>query len=454
MSIYEKLKEYKDKGIYPFHMPGHKRNTEILSFDTDPVLIDVTEVKGTDNLHLPTEMILERQKKCAEIFGAQNSYFLINGSTAGIISAICSLAEEGGKIIMARNSHKAAYSGLIYSKLCPLYVYPRMNKCGIPAGINPSDIKKLLEENKDVKGVFITSPTFEGYVSDIKAISDLCHLHNVPLIIDEAHGPHFKFSSYFPKTALEMGADIVIQSLHKTLPSVTQTAVLHTQGKLINENHLKLHLTMIQSSSPSYILMSAIDQCIGLLDKGMDFKEYTDLLTDYREKAKEYRNFSLIDASEIGNFDIFDIDLGKLTFVLKKEYENIENDLLEQRIQIEMADNRHFILMTSICDKKLGFQMLHKALKEIDSKIENLKDKTFSAKEYPRLEIACHLFDTISKSSEKIHITHAEGRTSAGFLTPYPPGIPLIVPGEIINSDVLAYINQNTAEEYIDVLEK
>lgn len=456
MEIYKTLMNYKEKGIYPFHMPGHKRNKAFLSLHTEPAEIDFTEIPEMDNLHDPKEMIFESQKKCAVLFGAEKSYYLINGTTSGIIASICALCQEGESIIVARNSHKSVYSALIYSGANPVYVFPKINSFGIPAGISPEEVKKALLENPKAKAVFIVSPTYEGFVSDIQAIAEEVHKYHIPLIVDEAHGSHFAFSEYFPKTALEMGADISIQSLHKTLPSYTQTSVLHTQGNLFDERLLKLHLSMIQTSSPSYILMAGIDNCVDLLykDKKKIFEDYISILEGYRKKALSYKNFILMGEEQENISHILSVDKGKLTFVLKRAYPNIEQELLNKyKIQLEMAAENHFILMTSPADTKAGFDRLHFALSEIDEKISNFPLKEFKiTNQYPVPKQIIHPKKALYKAPESMMLKDALGKVSGDFVTPYPPGIPLIAPGEEITKETLEYLSEKYLSKNINTI--
>lgn len=456
MEIYESLMDYKERGIYPFHMPGHKRNKAILSLHTEPAEIDFTEIPGMDNLHDPKEMILKSQEKCAVLFGAEQSYYLINGTTSGIIASICALCQEGDTVIMARNSHKSAYSALLYSGAKPVYIFPKVNAFGIPGGISPSDVKKALSENPKAKAVFIVSPTYEGFVSDIRAIAEETHKYNIPLVVDEAHGAHFAFSEYFPETALEQGADIVIQSLHKTLPAYTQSSVLHTQGNRFNKRLLKLHLSMIQTSSPSYILMAGIDNCVNLLYKNKKkiFEDYISLLEAYRKKAFSYKNFILMDKEQENCNHIFSVDRGKLTFVLKRQYDGIEQALLNSyKIQLEMATENHFILMTSPGDTCEGFERLHFALSEIDEKISNLPLKAFKTiNQYPVPNQRMHPKKALWEKTETILLKDALHRISGDFVTPYPPGIPLIAPGEEITKETLAFLSEKYLSDKINII--
>ena len=240
-SLIRQLELYRDSGYYPFHMPGHKRQavTEYLS---NPYLEDITEITDFDNLHHAEGILKEAQEYAGKIFRTYKSYFLIHGSTAGILAAVSACTQQGGRILMARNCHKAAYHAVYLRDLKPVYLYPSWNETlGLNGGIDPKDVEDELRIHKDIQAVLVTSPTYDGVVSDIKKIAGSVHKYGIPLIVDEAHGAHFGFHPYFPENALKKGADVVIHSLHKTLPSLTQTALLHINGTIADRDRIRMY---------------------------------------------------------------------------------------------------------------------------------------------------------------------------------------------------------------------
>ncbi|MEE1516291.1 MAG: aminotransferase class V-fold PLP-dependent enzyme, partial [Lachnospiraceae bacterium] len=242
--LYEKLNSYSDGDVYPFHMPGHKRNMPLFKSAYD---YDITEIEGFDNLHHARGILRESMDMAAGFYGTKKTYYLVNGSTCGLLSAISAVVEYGDKIIIARNCHKAVYNAVYMNNLKASYIYPKpVENTSILGGIHPKDVEKALEENPDAKAVVITSPTYEGVVSYVQAIAKVVHEKGIPLIADEAHGAHFSMSGYFPKSALECGADIVIQSVHKTLPSLTQTALLHICSDMVDESKVERYLSIYQ----------------------------------------------------------------------------------------------------------------------------------------------------------------------------------------------------------------
>ena len=279
--LYDKLKNYSKSGIYPFHMPGHKR-TDITEEGIIPYNIDITEIHDFDNLHSPNGVIDEIQKKAAKLYNAKNAFILINGSTGGILSAIRSMTNQGDKILMARNCHKSVYNSAELFNLNVDYIFPDTDsRYNILTSVSPCDIEdKLTKHNDEIRLVIITSPTYEGVVSDIKSISEICHKHGAKLLVDEAHGAHFPFSDSFPDEALNCGADAAVLSLHKTLPSLTQTALLITNDSELSEI-LAENLAVFETSSPSYILMSSIEKCL-------DFCENTLALEPFGDKWRAF----------------------------------------------------------------------------------------------------------------------------------------------------------------------
>ena len=302
-SLYEKLKIYGKSYAYPFHMPGHKRNTKLMKelMDRDqlflPYEIDITEIDGFDNLHHAEGILREAQKRAAALYGAGQSFYLINGSTCGLLASIFACTDQHGKILMARNCHKAVYHAVELRELQTIYLYPQKyqvkdpqekniwtGKSEINGVISPKDVENALRGNKDIQAVVITSPTYDGIVSDVEAIAQIVHKHEKILIVDEAHGAHFGFHPYFPENSLKKGADLVIHSLHKTLPSMTQTALLHVnkEAEKLTEQ-VKKYLDIFETSSPSYVFMAGMDQCVQLIKKRGD-----ELFEAYAQKLKDF----------------------------------------------------------------------------------------------------------------------------------------------------------------------
>ena len=444
--LYDKLKNYSKSGIYPFHMPGHKR-TDITEEGIIPYNIDITEIHDFDNLHSPNGVIDEIQKKAAKLYNAKNAFILINGSTGGILSAIRSMTNQGDKILMARNCHKSVYNSAELFNLNVDYIFPDTDsRYNILTSVSPCDIEdKLTKHNDEIRLVIITSPTYEGVVSDIKSISEICHKHGAKLLVDEAHGAHFPFSDSFPDEALNCGADAAVLSLHKTLPSLTQTALLITNDSELSEI-LAENLAVFETSSPSYILMSSIEKCLDFCENSKDkFKEYCCNLKTVREKLKNLKYLKIYDKSDTD----FDYDIGKI--VISTANTNISGTKLAEilrnnyQIETEMAYSDYVIAMTSVCDTEKVFDMLSDALISIDSELSKGADtervplkNLYTGKNFN----ACELYKF---NKETILFQNSEFRTSAEYIWAYPPGIPLIVPGEIISKELINYIEYLSA---------
>lgn len=511
-----KLMEYGRSDFYPFHMPGHKRREIKDSFAAgfpDPYAIDITEIAGFDNLHHAEGILKESMEQAAEIYGADKTYYLVNGSTCGILSAICGCTDCGGKILMARNCHKSAYHGLILNRLDVEYLYPQfLDEFGINGGIKPEDVKDALERNriksasreKKIQAVLIVSPTYEGIVSDIRAIANIVHEYGIPLIVDEAHGAHLPFAgedSRFPKSALSLGADVVIQSLHKTLPCFTQTAVLHIKGKLADRERIEQYLGIFQSSSPSYIFMAAMERCIRYMDgNGRDeMVLYEKRMEQFFERLRNLKVLKILDRSVTMEPSVYDWDLSKIViFVGNTEELNGEElgKILRRKyhIEVEMCAPEYVIAMTSLMDTEEGLLRLSDALSEIDEMLfegsfgetcgqacgeslgetcgqacgesfgeicgqaysESLGETCGQAcrqisggmekmaklclSGLPRAAQAVSMASAMEKCGRKVKLSESAGRVSKEFIYLYPPGIPIIAPGEKITEEILARV--------------
>lgn len=445
MGIYESLLENAESGIYPMHMPGHKRNEKFLKM-VNPYTIDITEVDGFDDLHAPEEIILEAMEKGKKLYKSRKCFLLVNGSTCGILSAICACVPKGGKLIAARNCHKSVYNAIALTECESVFMMPETDpQNGICYGITAAQVEKALSENPDASAVIITSPTYEGVVSDIEKISEVTRKYGVPLIVDEAHGAHFGFSPLFPESAVSKGADIVIQSLHKTLPSFTQSAVLHICTEFGGKFPVQRYLSIFQSSSPSYILMAGIDRCFNILqnDSTKLFELYENRLKKFYSSIKKLKVIKILPEEYPKGFIR---DMGKIVIDLSSSSltggEFSQLLLKKYKIQLEMASSCYAIAMTSICDTDEGFDRLKEALTEIDS----LLSKSESTRHFSPLpeetETVLKISEALSASSKAVPISESDGKISGEFIYAYPPGIPIIAPGERFTHKVLRSIDE------------
>lgn len=455
--LYDRLAMYSRGDYYPMHMPGHKRNKALLSM-VNPYEIDITEIPGFDNLNDPQGILLELSNRISSLYKAEKSYPLINGSTGGILAGICATTNRGDTVLLARNCHKSVYNGIALKELTPIYLYPEFSTEGsINGGISPQKIEEMLISNNNVKAVIITSPTYEGVVSDIKAIAKLVHKHGAVLIVDEAHGAHFGFDSRFPESAVTLGADIVIQSLHKTLPSFTQTAVIHCNNQKLCRR-LEKYLAIYQTSSPSYVMMAGIDKCISLIeDKGKDlFDDYNDRLKEFYQSVKELNNLKIITNEIVGSNNIYKLDPSKITVLTKGLLFNgqplnghqLAEILLDKfHIIVEMVARDYVLGITSVADTSEGLERFANGLIKLDE--EFTKDSMSDHNEYMDTikSVRPHMLMTpyraMELETEMIDLQSCQGRISADIITLYPPGIPLIVPGERIDQEFIDYIESS-----------
>ena len=479
--LLERLTEYAGSDAYPFHMPGHKRREipdGIPGGFPDPYGIDITEIDGFDNLHHAEGILKDAMETVAAIYGADRSWYLVNGSTCGILSAVFAATENGGKILTARNCHKAVYHAICLNRLEAEYLYPEeITEFRINGGIRAEDVRKALEKDAmrcagnsgDVRGkitkiqaVLITSPTYEGVVSDIRAIADAAHEYGIPLIVDEAHGAHLEYADQchsFPKSALEYGADIVIQSLHKTLPCFTQTAILHVKGKLVDQDRISRYLSMFQTSSPSYLFMAGMERCIRYMDGDgrNEMIRYEKRLERFMERMEGLQVLEVLDREICGKYrTVAGWDPSKIVVSTMRAEDFHGEELAETlrrkyHLEMEMTAPEYVIAMTSLMDTEEGFERLGTALLEIDGALRRRTEsgrKEKAASETPeglesklshpvRRMLICEAMDA---DTERTAFQDTVGKVSAEFVYLYPPGIPIIAPGEVFTDAIVEKI--------------
>lgn len=474
--LFDKLIEYKEKGKYPLHMPGHKREERLFEHkreflkDFDPYEIDITEIDGFDNLHHPKGIIKAAMDNAADFFGTEKTWFLVNGSSCGLLAAIHAVTDIGDYIVIGRNCHKAVYNAVELRNLSVDYIYPQIiSEYGIHGGYKPGDIEEILirakMQGKKVKTVVITSPTYEGIVSDIQSIASIVHKYESILIVDEAHGAHLGIHEKMPKSACQLGADIVIESAHKTLPAMTQTAFLHLCSDRVASLKIQQYLAVYQTSSPSYVLMGSMDKCVReLQENGKErLEQLLITLENFYQKTGNLKHIKVPGKELAGKNGVFDFDVSKVLIFSNSgglNGKDLEKILREKyAFEIEMASAGYVLAMTSLCDDMKQILRLADALEEIDADIEQClckkskdrdrrnqdikdsdKNKKFK-KEFANLPAdslaEMSIYEAMRKKAEMVEIEKAEGRISAGYVYVYPPEIPLIVPGEVITGNVI-----------------
>lgn len=438
--LFDKLKEYADSDHLPMHMPGHKRRMGELG---NPFFIDITEIEGFDNLHHAEGILQSAQERAARLYGSEETHYLINGSTGGILAAISGCTSFGGTILMARNSHKAAYHAALLKGLHIHYIYPQsMEEMGINGAVSPEEVEKILKKHPEIQAVFVTSPTYDGVVSDVRRIAEIVHQQGIPLIVDGAHGAHFPFSEHFPEDAVRCGADVVINSIHKTLPSLTQTALIHLNGELADRNSIRRYLSIYQSSSPSYVLMASLDECMGWIDENRrEFECFWERLQRLRKDLRTMKRLKLLEIAGMDESKILvsvkgtSLNGNELACRLREEY----------HIELEMACSTYVCAITTVADTEESLKRFSEAFLAMDCSLSESKEKKRSCEKKDTTVPAYSIYTIRQASeipSESCILEEAEGRISGDFITLYPPGIPLLAPGERVSRDMVGQIYQ------------
>ena len=475
--LYNALSGLKASGRYPFHMPGHKRNLPSdFGLLKDIAGIDITEIEGFDNLHDAGGLIQREQERAAAIFNVRESFFLVGGSSAGVIAAICSQTRPGDGILLARNCHKSAYYAAYLNDLSTCYTYPGVDEaCEMAGPVSAGDIEEKMDEY-GIRVVCITSPTYEGVVSDVARISEVVHEKGGILIVDEAHGAHLHPLHHlnavvpetdggcpFPESAAQLGADLVIESLHKTMPALTQTALLHVCSGRIDNRALKRNLGIFQTSSPSYILMASISKCLDLCENLMKEKsgEYCRLLGEFYKGAADLKRLHVLTPLEAKRRLASEFDPSKVVLVTGHKLRDgsslkpfdgyaLAKELLESDgIDLEMAALEYALAMTSMMDSQEGFSRLLSALHRIDQRLESLPEDNRIFGKGIATAVKSKRMLTIRKAweadSRLVSLEQAVGGICAEFISCYPPGIPFVVPGEEVSEETLSLIQAAAA---------
>ncbi len=410
-SLLRRLTEY---SMTPFHMPGHKR---AMKKSVIPYGIDITEVEGFDNLHNMQGILKDVADRARGIYKAVASFPLVNGSTCGILASIYSATRENEKILIARNCHKSAYNAVEILGLDAYYIIPDSNEYGIFDKISAESIKEELDK-ENIGCVVITSPTYEGVMSDVGAIYEVCKEKGAYLIVDSAHGAH-----YFDLVAPY--CDMCVVSLHKTLPSLTQTALLNVCSGRVDTDVVRHALSVFETSSPSYVLLASVDECLRYVKKNKeDFLRFEKNLDEFYEKCKSLENI------EVTHYD------DKSKIIVLGNGEIIAEILRCGKIEPEMVTPAYVLLMATVKDTKKSLNKLYKALIKADIKSQAVSvnvPKTIPQKRMSSL-------DAMSVSGEYIDLSESVGKVCLEYVWAYPPGVPIIVPGEVITSDMCDYI--------------
>lgn len=456
------LKYVKEENI-SFCMPGHKGgrgfiNTPIgKEFIENFLKCDVTEVDGLDNLHKSEGIIKEAQDLLSNFYGSKKSYFLVNGSTSGNLAMIFSSFNEGDKIIVERNCHRSIFNAIIMRKLKPVYVKNIIIEgLNAPLSVDLEHFSQALDANKDAKGIIVTYPNYYGVCGNLKYIIEQGRKYGMKILVDSAHGSHFGIHEDLPESAVKLGADMIVTSTHKTLPSLTQTSYLHiNNGQDIKKTNF--YVSAFLSTSPSYLFLCAMDYARFYLDKygNEEYGKILDISSYYRDKINEIEGIYILGKEDINNFNryvnknrnvndvtygidtISDIDSTRYVINLKSGYSGhlLLQYLKKHGIQAEMSDTSNVVLIFSPFNIEIEFQKLYEVLKTCN--LDELKDKDINIVNFdiPKAELLP--YQVMEREKQYINLKNSLGRISGSNVVPYPPGVPILVMGEVIDKNCL-----------------
>ena len=453
--LLEALERLKADRVVPFDVPGHKRgkgNPELTEFLGEKCVgIDVNSMKPLDNLCHPTSVIKEAEELAAEAFGAAHAFFMVGGTTSSVQAMILSNVKKGDKIILPRNVHQSVINSLVLCGAVPVYVNPSTNKrLGIALGMSVKDVAKVIEENPTAKAILINNPTYYGICSDLKQITDMAHRHGIKVLVDEAHGTHFYFGKNMPISAMAAGADMAAVSMHKSGGSLTQSSILLC-GKDMNEHYVRQIINLTQTTSGSYLLLSSLDisrrnlalRGEQIFKKVQDFSQYArdeiNAIGDYYAYSKE-----LINGDSIFDFDTTKLSVNTLGVGLAGiEVYDILRD--EYGIQIEFGDLGNILAYMSVGDKTKNIERLISALGEI-RRLYKKDGSDMLESEYINPVVAMSPQTAFYADKQSMPIDECAGKVCTEFVMCYPPGIPILAPGEMITKEIIEYIKYAKAK--------
>lgn len=450
------IKEIRANEMASFHMPGHKGGQGApprgrALFGDELYATDLSELSGFDYLHGATGALVEAQRRAAQLFGAEKTWFLVNGATVGNIAAICTTVADGDALLVARDSHRSVYAGIALSGAHPIYLAPvRNDRLDGLYGIDIQDVRRALDEFPEIRALHITSPSYYGFTVPVQAIAELAHDHNLPLIVDEAHGTHFVFNPDFPATALSCEADLVVQSPHKTLGSLTQSSLLHLQGVRVSSSRLQSNLAMLQSSSPSALLLLSLDLAIqemgahgnarwlgaiALANRVRQELSEIDRIDVYGPEITGYPGIWGFDPTKV----VIDVDgLGTTGFAAGRWLKS------SWHINPEFADLRRIVFSITIGDTDDSVGLLIQAVRALVENQHDFHEHPSLISLWPSSLPRKLLSPRVAQQRESVQVAtgNAIGRISAEMIVPYPPGVPLLVAGEQISPEVTATMRQ------------
>lgn len=449
MPIYEALELMKTERIVPFDVPGHKHgkgNPELTNFLGQSCMnVDVNSMKMLDNLCHPVSVIKEAQELAAKAFHAENAFYMVGGTTSAVQTMVLATCKEGDKIIMPRNVHRSAINALVLSGAIPVYVNPNSDKrLGISLGMKVSEVERAIRENPDAKAVMVNNPTYYGICSDIRSIVKLAHEHGMMVLADEAHGTHFYFDDELPVSAMDAGADFASISMHKSGGSLTQSSILLT-GKNVNPDYVRQVINLTQTTSGSYLLLSSLDiSRKNLALHGQEiFKKVRGLAQYARDEINAIGDYYAYSKEIINGDSVFDFDVTKLsvnTYEVGLAGIEVYDKLRDEyEIQIEFGDLDNILAYISVGDRERDIERLASALAEIRRRFK--KEKTdLMDHEYISPKVQLSPKDAFFGEKKMVPLEESRGKVCGEFVMCYPPGIPILAPGEVITDEIIHYI--------------
>lgn len=453
MSLLGELKKFRKTEKISMHIPGHKNGRGLgLSFVKNAFKVDVTELDGTDNLQNPSGILASAQEFYSKLYGSAQTYFLTGGSSLGLRASVLGIAKAGDKIIVDRLCHKSVISAITLSGIKPIFISPEFDFAkGLYMGISPEKLSCLIAENPDVVGAIITSPTYYGICSDIEAITKVLHSYGKLLIVDEAHGAHFNFSRKLPPTAISLGADISVQSVHKTLTALGQCSLLHIGKNCPCRHRIERTLRMIQSTSPSYLLMTSIDEAVRHMNSVGNIKlnKLIRMIDNIKKTVCEKTELTFIESKSfdktriVVDFSAVEISGGFAEKILIDEF----------GIYPEMSDGRYVVLIPSVANTKSELKHLCDALISIGTR-RFKGEASISNKPLPDVDLCITPFDANNSEFETAPLENAIGRISAQIVSACPPGAAILIPGQKIKAEAVEFIREKNVTHFVDVIKE
>lgn len=456
--LFTGLLEHAKRKPLQFHIPGHKRgagmNPEFRDFIGENALsIDLINIAPLDDLHNPHGIIKEAQELAAEAFGADHTFFSVQGTSGAIMAMVMSVVEPGDKIIVPRNVHKSVITALILAGATPVFIHPVMDETlGIAHGITTASVQRALEQHPDAKAVLVINPTYFGVAANLREIVKVAHSYGVPVLVDEAHGAHIHFHEELPMSAMEAGADMAATSLHKLGGSLTQSSILNVREGRVNPQRVQMIMSMLTTTSTSYILLASLDAArkqLALHGREMNEKALR-LARRAREALNQIPGIYCFGDERIGEEAIYDYDPTKLTIHVRElgitGYE-AEKWLREvHNIEVELSDLYNVLCFITAGDSEETVNALVAAIRDLSQTFYSKRTAREVRVVLPKIPVlALSPRDAFYAETETVPLDEAVGRIMAEFIMVYPPGIPIVMPGEILTEENLAYIRENLA---------